>query len=143
TAARVDGHWADLVWRAGAIRPLDRLRLTAEVKGVALLSRAAPPPIAILHDAGDLLAVAKPPFLATVPHPERSGSLLERVRALAGAADAVPLHRLDADTSGVCLFAKRAGAAAAWQRALAAPGTRQRYLALVRGVARPKGRIAR
>jgi 23S rRNA (uracil1939-C5)-methyltransferase len=143
TLARDLAHWADLGWRAAAIQPFDMMPLTAEVECVALLSPGAPPALAILHETGDLLAVAKPPFLATVPHPERTGSLLERVRALPGAADAVPLHRLDADTSGVCLFAKRAEAAAAWQRALAAPDTKKRYLALVRGIARAKGRIAR
>jgi 23S rRNA (uracil1939-C5)-methyltransferase len=78
-----------------------------------------------------------------VPHPERKGSLLERVRALPGGEQAVPLHRLDADTSGVCLFAKRAEAAAAWQRALADETAAKRYVALVRGVGRAKGRIAR
>src|SRR5690606_14530713 len=72
---------------------------------------------------------------------ERAGSLLERVRALPGAADAVPVHRLDAETSGVCLFARRAADAATLQRALGA--ARKRYLALVRGVGRPRGRIAR
>jgi 23S rRNA pseudouridine955/2504/2580 synthase len=115
--------------------------LTAEVECLVFLERGDPPPLAVLHDGDDLLAVDKPPFLATVPHPERRGSLLERVRALAGCADAVPLHRLDADTSGVCLFARSGDAAAAWQRALA--GAQKHYVALVRGVGRAKGRIAR
>jgi 23S rRNA (uracil1939-C5)-methyltransferase len=143
TLARDLAHLADLGWRADSVAPFDMMPLTAEVECLAVLSRMAPPPLAILHDAGDLVAVAKPPFLATVPHPEREGSLLARVRALPGAEHAVPLHRLDADTSGVCLFARRAEAAAAWQRVLAEPTTAKRYLALVRGVGRAKGRIAR
>jgi 23S rRNA-/tRNA-specific pseudouridylate synthase len=78
-----------------------------------------------------------------VPHPERAGSLLERVRARPGAGAAVPVHRLDAETSGVCLFARAPGAAAAVQRALADPAAGKRYQALVRGVGRARGRIAR
>ena len=41
------------------------------------------------------------------------------VRARRGAEQAVALHHLDADTSGVCLFAKRAEFATGWRRALA------------------------
>jgi 23S rRNA (uracil1939-C5)-methyltransferase len=43
----------------------------------------------------------------------------------------------------VCLFARSAAAAAGAQRALADPAAVKRYLALVRGVARARGRIAR
>jgi 23S rRNA (uracil1939-C5)-methyltransferase len=143
TLARDLAHLADLGWRTAALTPFDMMPLTAEVECLALLARAEPPALVVLHDEGDLIAVEKPPFLPTVPHPERRGSLLERVRALPGAAHAVPLHRLDADTSGVCLFARSGDAAPAWQKALAADATAKRYLALVRGVGRAKGRVAR
>jgi 23S rRNA (uracil1939-C5)-methyltransferase len=53
------------------------------------------------------------------------------------------LHRLDAGTSGVCLFARRAEDTRSLQSALADPRSARRYLALVRGVARARGRIAR
>lgn len=143
TLARDLAHLAELGWRARAVTPFDMMPLTAEVECLALLARAAPPPLVVLYEDGDMVAVEKPPFLATVPHPERAGSLLDRVRALPGAAQAAPIHRLDADTSGVCLFAKRSDAVPAWQAALASDATHKRYLALVRGVGRAKGRIAR
>lgn len=143
TLARDLAHLADLGWHARTVAPFDMMPLTAEVECLALLERAAPPALRVLHEGDDLIAVDKPPFLATAPHPERRGSLLERVRALPNGADAVPLHRLDADTSGVCLFATTAQAASRWQASLAHADTRKRYVALVRGVGRAKGRIAR
>jgi 23S rRNA (uracil1939-C5)-methyltransferase len=143
TLARDLAHLAWLGWRAGRVAPYDMMPLTAEVECLALLHRAPLPPLAVLYEDDELLAVDKPPFLATVPHPERAQSLLTRVRARRGLAGAAPLHRLDAETSGVCLFAKRAEVVATWQRALAAPEARKRYAALVRGVGRGKGRVAR
>lgn len=143
TLARDLAHLAQLGWRADEIAPFDMMPLTAEVECVALLAHAEPPLLVVLHEDATLIAVDKPPFLPTVPHPERRGSLLERVRALPGGADAVPIHRLDAETSGVCLFARRADAAAAWQAALGAATAHKRYTALARGVGRAKGRIAR
>jgi 23S rRNA (uracil1939-C5)-methyltransferase len=141
TLARDLAHFAELGWRAGRLVPFDLLPLTAEVECVAALRRAPPPPPAVLHEDESLLAVEKPPFLPTVPHPESGSSLLSRVREIPGAERAVALHRLDAGTSGVCLFARAPERAAALQRAFA--GAAKRYLALVRGVARARGRIAR
>ena len=142
TLARDLSHLRQLGWRSRRIAPFDLMPQTREVECVALLERAEPPPPELLYEDEELLAFAKPPFLATVPHPERADSLLARVRA-AFAGEAVPLHRLDAGTSGVCLFARRGAVAADWQAALAAPEAHKRYLALVRGRARAKGRIAR
>jgi 23S rRNA-/tRNA-specific pseudouridylate synthase len=65
------------------------------------------------------------------------------VQKRSGWEHAAPLHRLDADTSGVCLFARRPELVAAWQRALGDAGARKRYLVLVRGIGRAKGRVAR
>lgn len=143
TLARDLAHLAELGLRVQRIAPFDLMPLTAEVECVALLAPGPPPPLAVLFADETLLAIDKPPHLPTVPHPERTGSLLERVRALPGAADAVPVHRLDAETSGVCLFARTPGAAAGWQRALADPAARKDYRALVRGIGRARGRIAR
>jgi len=143
TLARDLAHLAWLGLRAVRLAPFDLMPLTAEVECLAVLARGAPPPPAVLFEDDALLAVDKPPHLPTVPHPERAGSLLERVRALPGAAGAVPVHRLDAETSGVCLFARSAAAAAGAQRALADPAARKLYRALVRGVGRARGRIAR
>jgi 23S rRNA (uracil1939-C5)-methyltransferase len=137
---------ADLTWRGYPtvqLLPFDLMPLTAEVECVARAEPAAPPLPTVLFEDEDWLAIDKPPHLPTVPHPERAGSLLEQVRRLPGGEAAVPVHRLDAETSGVCLFARSAGVAGLAQRALADPSTTKRYLALVRGLARPHGRIAR
>jgi 23S rRNA (uracil1939-C5)-methyltransferase len=69
--------------------------------------------------------------------------MLEAVRTLRGASEAVPLHRLDAETSGVCLFARSPSQAAAGQRALVGAAASKRYLAWVRGMARARGRVSR
>ena len=139
TLARDLAHLRQLGWLATRLAPFDLMPLTAEVESVALLRRAAPPPPTILYEDDVLLAVDKPPFLPTVPHPESASSLLARVRGIRAAEHAVALHRLDAGTSGVCLFARRAEDAGALQHALGA----RRYVALVRGVARARGRIGR
>jgi len=141
TLARDLAHLAQLGWGAERIVPFDLMPQTAEVECVALLRRGALPDVEVLYEDDELLAVDKPPFLATVPHAERAGSLQKRVRARRGAEQAVALHHLDADASGVCLFAKREDVASEWRRVLADPRTAIRYLALVRGVAREKGRI--
>ena len=143
TLARDLAHFAWLGWRADRIVPFDLMPLTAEVECVAILRRGGPPALPVVHEDEQLLAIDKPPFLPTTPHPERRGSLLAHVQKRPGWEHAAPLHRLDADTSGVCLFARRPELVAAWQRALADPGARKRYVALVRGIGRAKGRVAR
>lgn len=143
TLARDLAHLAWLGLRVQRLVPFDLMPLTAEVECVALLAPGAPPVVPVLYEDDLLLAVDKPPHLPTVPHPERAGSLLERVHTLPGAGAAVPAHRLDAETSGVCLFARSAAGAARVQRALADPAAGKRYLALVRGIGRARGRIAR
>jgi 23S rRNA-/tRNA-specific pseudouridylate synthase len=143
TLARDLAHLAELGWRCERLEPFDLMPLTDHVESLAVLRRAPPPPLAVLHADGALVAVAKPPFLPTLPHPEHPDSLLARVRALPGRERAVPLGRLDAGTSGVCLFASSPERAGALQRALAAEDAERRYLALVRGVARARGSIAR
>jgi 23S rRNA (uracil1939-C5)-methyltransferase len=143
TLARDLAHLAELGWRCARLAPFDLMPQTAEVECVAVLRRAPPPPLVLLHEDTILLAVEKPPFLPSVPHPGSASSLLERVRELPGAERAVVLHRLDAGSSGVCLFARRGEDAPSLEAALADPRSVRRYLALVRGVARARGRIAR
>jgi 23S rRNA (uracil1939-C5)-methyltransferase len=142
TLARDLAHLAQLGWIAERVVPFDLMPQTAEVECVALLRRGAIPELELLYEDEEIFAVGKPPFLATIPHAERAGSLQKRVRARRGAEQAVALHHLDADTSGVCLFAKRAEFATGWRRALADARTAIHYVALVRGVAREKARIA-
>jgi 23S rRNA (uracil1939-C5)-methyltransferase len=143
TLARDLAHLRELGWLATGLAPFDLMPLTAEVETLAWLRRAAPPPPRILYEDEILLAVDKPPFLPTVPHPERAGSVLARLHGVGGAGGAVALQRLDSGTSGVCLFARRPEDAGALQRALRDPRAAKRYLALVRGAARARGRVAR
>ena len=142
TLARDAAHFAQQGFGLTRLVPFDLMPQTREVECVAVLERIGLPAPTVLYEDEEVLAISKPPFLATVPHPERTDSLLERVRAR-GAPEAVPLHRLDADTSGVCFFARRPDVAARWQAALGSVEAQKRYLVLVRGQAREKGRIAR
>ena len=145
TLARDLAHFAWLGWRADRIVPFDLMPLTAEVECVAILRRADPPPLAILHEAEELLAIDKPPFLPTTPHPERRGSLLAHVQKRPGWGHAAPLRPARrGHERGVPLRATaRVRRRVAGQRALADPGARKRYVALVRGIGRAKGRVAR
>jgi len=75
----------------------------------------APRTFAVLHRDDHLLAVAKPAGLPTLPGGGYlEGTLLSLVRTLH--PEAAPLHRLGRWTSGVVLFARTAGAAAALTR---------------------------
>ncbi len=143
TLARDLAHLAELGWSRVRLAPFDLMPQTAEVECVAWLRRAPPPPLVLLHEDAILLAVEKPPFLPSLPHPGSASSLLERVRELPGAERAVVLHSLDTGTSGVCLFARHGEDAPSLEAALADLRSVRRYLALVRGVARARGRIAR
>ena len=86
----------------------------------------------ILHRDEHLLAVDKPPGIATVPgRNDRDPPLIAEVRELAPGALAV--HRLDRDTTGVVLFALNRPAHRALNAAFEARRVEKTYLALVRG----------
>jgi 23S rRNA (uracil1939-C5)-methyltransferase len=143
TLARDLDHLRRLGFAGESVAPYDMIPLSGEVECVTVLHRAAAPAPRIVHEDEWLLAVEKPPFEPTTPHGEHPGSLLERVRRLPGAASAVPVHRLDAGTSGVCLFARGPAEAAELARALAASDALKQYQALVRGVTRARGQVTR
>jgi 23S rRNA pseudouridine1911/1915/1917 synthase len=88
--------------------------------------------LTVLHEDAQLLAVAKPPGLPTLPGGGYlQGTLLYRVRRrVPGAA---PLHRLGRWTSGVVLFARNARAAAELSRQWRQRSIRKRYRALAVG----------
>src|SRR5262249_29871924 len=109
--------------------------------GLALVVRSEPPLPDILHEDEHFVAVVKAPHEPTTPQGEHPGSLLSRVRRLPGAAEAVPVHRLDLGTSGVCLMAKKPEYVASIAKALA-QGQKE-YVALCKGVVREKGAIRR
>ena len=98
----------------------------------------------VLYEDDALLAVRKPAPLQVHPSPSapRGADTLEgRVQSyLHGGAH--PVHRLDAETTGIVLFAKLPYAQAHIQRQMQADTFRKEYLALVCGaLAEPEGEI--
>ncbi len=143
TLARDLDHLVRLGYAASALRPLDMIPLTDEVETVAILRRAGVPLPRVLYQDAEILIVEKSPHEPTTPQGEYAGSLLARVRRIAGAEAAVPLQRLDVGTSGLVSFARRPDLVAKWGRALSGATTRKIYVAGVRGVAPTKGAITR
>lgn len=141
TLARDLAHLARLGLAPREIVPLDMMPLGPHVEAVARIGRAPIPPPRVIYEDARLLAIDKDPHEPTTPHPEHTSSLLARVRALPGCEAAVPLHRLDVGTSGVCLFARAPDEVAPLAEALARG--RKSYLALVRGICRAKGIVRR
>lgn len=93
---------------------------------------AAPRTFAVLFEDDDLLAVAKPAGLPTLP----GGGFLDiTLLSLVRARDpfAVPLHRLGRFTSGIVLFARNETARADLSRQWAAREVFKRYRALASG----------
>jgi 23S rRNA pseudouridine1911/1915/1917 synthase len=136
------GEWATRI-EAGAVR-LDGVPATAaqRLRAGQRLTWERPPwdepeaPLAtaILLRDEDLLAVAKPRGLPTLPGGGlfHASTLLAIVRAFDPGA--TPVHRLGRDTSGVVLFARTAVARAALHRDLRERRMRKIYVALCRGL---------
>jgi len=97
----------------------------------------------VLYEHEDWLAVLKSGYEPVAAEAGFPHGLLERVRKLPGASEAVALaaQRLDQDSSGVCLFARSAAALPALEQAFRA-GT-QSFVALCRSVTHKRGRIRR
>lgn len=96
----------------------------------------------ILYSDEALLAVDKPTGLLTVPGrgADKQDCLLQRV--LAEAPNALLVHRLDMDTSGVMIFARTSEAQRSLGQQFERRETIKRYLAIVEGVlAEDSGRI--
>jgi 23S rRNA (uracil1939-C5)-methyltransferase len=124
-----------------SVVPYDMMPLTEEVETLVVLERAPVPEPTVLFADDRLIAVAKAPHEPTVPQGEHAASLLDRVRRLVDASEAVPIHRLDVGTSGVCLFARRPEHVAVLAQSLARG--QKEYVALLRGIARKKGVVNR
>jgi 23S rRNA (uracil1939-C5)-methyltransferase len=114
---------------------------TEQLETLAVFVPGQPAQLQVLHHDERLIAVIKGPHEPTTPQGEHQHSLLERVRAQPSWADAIPIHSLDIGTSGVCLFAKHREHAAVLSRALA-EGSKE-YVAVARGIVRPKGAVNR
>jgi 23S rRNA pseudouridine1911/1915/1917 synthase len=116
---------------------------------------AAGPQASIRYADSHIVVVDKPPGLTTVRHAEETAAFGSRARRYLPAtlADLLPgllaerkpgprgrlraVHRLDRDTSGLVVFARTADAERALGQQLRAHRFERRYLALVRGQARP------
>jgi 23S rRNA (cytosine1962-C5)-methyltransferase len=101
--------------------------------------------IPILHQDPDLIVVDKPagiPTHATDPRDPYAGDALRILQAQTGQPYLGMHQRLDAETSGVLLFAARRAANAALARAFEGRAVQKTYLALVHGAPpRPEGVI--
>lgn len=101
------------------------------------------PPLSVLHQDAELVAIDKPAGLLVHPsaldrHEEHSA--LKLLRDQLGAR-LWPLHRLDKSTSGALLFARSQQAAQRWGPLFEQGLVRKRYLALVRGWPPERGEI--
>lgn len=108
------------------------------------MKRVSPDTLRMVHDDEDLVAVDKPPGLATVSErwnptaPTVLGLLWRRWQALDPAAPRPHVvHRLDKDTSGVLLFARHRAAQVDLRRQFRARSIEKSYLAVVLGVPDP------
>jgi 23S rRNA pseudouridine955/2504/2580 synthase/23S rRNA pseudouridine1911/1915/1917 synthase len=98
------------------------------------------PTLTILFDTPDLVAIHKPPGLATIPGRAETTSAFEELAAqiqLPHSGQADPrlrvVHRLDKDTSGVLLFAKNLEAQRHLSHQFQNNTVQKEYLALVAG----------
>ena len=143
TLARDLGHLRELGYAAEALWPFDMIPHSRAVECLVVAKRGPLPAPSVLFEHADFIAVLKSGYEPVEQDPSVAGSLLERVRQLASASQAVPLPEqwLDLDTSGVCLFAKDASRLPALQAAYR-EGKRT-FIALARGVSHKRGRIRR
>lgn len=94
----------------------------------------------VLHADGDLIALNKPPGIAVQGGRKVARHIDGLLGALAGEGEGRPklVHRLDRDTSGVLLIARRADVAAALGEIFHSRRAQKTYWALVAGVPRPR-----
>jgi len=114
-----------------------------------LVAEAESIELSIVFEDDDLIVVDKPAGMVTHPaHGARSGTLVNAV--LAHVAGGLPgdalrpglVHRLDRDTSGLLVVAKREESLRALGAAMRARRVEREYLGLVRGIPRhPSGTI--
>jgi len=141
TLARDLQHFRQLGWATAQLAPFDLIPLSEALETLVLLEPAGLPAPRVLFEDEHSCALYKPAFEPTTPHGSAAGSLLERARQTLAVPELTPVQSLDFGTSGVCWFARRPDQVTALAGALEL-GDR-RYLALVRGVTRAKGKIDR
>ena len=94
------------------------------------------PPLEIIFQDRDMLAVNKPAGLPSQPGTGHADSVATRLRAMFADADFIPapVHRLDRDTTGVLLAGTTHAALKQLSRDFAQSRIRKTYLAWVRGI---------
>ncbi|HVY46655.1 MAG TPA: RluA family pseudouridine synthase, partial [Minicystis sp.] len=112
------------------------------VETVCVLRRAPPAMPRVIYEDDDVVIVEKGPHEPVEAQPEYVGSLLARAARLPGGDALRPVHRLDPNTSGLCLLARTDEALALWAQQLQ-QGGRLVYLAATKGVTPAKGAITR
>lgn len=132
----------------GRVKAETRLRIGDEVRipPVRMATEdqaselAAPPPLlahlagCIVHEDAALLVINKPAGLAVHGGSGIQIGLIEALRQMRPEARFLELvHRLDRDTSGLIMIAKKRSALTALHEALRGDGVEKRYLALVTG----------
>ena len=94
----------------------------------------------ILHNDRGVLAYDKPPHLAVTPQDgPKSWSLFDILKAALPDQPLFPVHRLDADTSGIVLFAKDQTTATRLEAMFKDHAVEKTYQAIVRGQPREEG----
>ena len=136
---RLDGHRVPAEQRlvGGEDLRIPPLRLAVEVKAPAsprIQATSAAPRIPLLHEDDDLLVVDKPAGLAVHGGSGVQRGLIEWLRHLRPELRYLELgHRLDRETSGVLVLAKRRSALLALHRGLRERRVAKTYLAVVAG----------
>ena len=125
------------------VKPDVRLALGDELRippirtgehAIATLPTARPIELSILYEDDALIAIDKPSGLAVHGGSGISFGLIEQLRATRPEAKFLELvHRLDRDTSGVLLVAKKRAALVGLHAALRDGGVDKRYAVLVKG----------
>ncbi len=129
----------------------DRVRIppirTAQPSGPAAASAVAAKAgerLAVLYEDDDLVAIDKPAGVAVHGGSGIAHGVIERLRAARPGARFLELvHRLDRETSGVLLVAKKRAALTALHAAWRAGEVDKRYVVLVRGRWRDAKRVVR
>lgn len=97
----------------------------------------APPPLTTIYADDSLLVFDKPAGLHAVPGRGEDKQDCLSARAQASYPDALVVHRLDRDTSGLLLMARGKAMQSALSRAFIARALDKRYVAVVQGIPAP------
>ena len=127
---------------SGRVKPDYRLRVGDRIRIPPVrVSTAKPPPrgveFPVVHEDPDLLVIDKPAGVAVHGGSGISFGVIESLRAARPQAKVLELaHRLDRDTSGLLMIAKRRSALVELHRMLRDGEVGKVYLAVVKGVPR-------